>query len=129
MGKSGKKLNKKDLKEFKGLLLKHMAFIEGDVAMMEADIKSNRASSGSFSKIPTHPSDIGGDNFEQDFTYERIEAEGFELRDIKKALDKIEDKSFGICEMCEIYIPKRRLRAIPYCKHCIECQEISESQK
>ena len=50
--------------------------MEGDVYMIEDDSNSSRQSSGSFSKIPTHPSDIGGDNFEQDFTYERIEAEG-----------------------------------------------------
>ena len=127
MAKSARKLTKKDLTELRERLIMHLKQLQGDVAMMEEDIDSSRKSSGSFSKIPTHPSDIGGDNFEQDFTYERIQAEGDELGDIQKALDKIEAKTDGVCEMCGCNIPKQRLLALPFCRYCIECQEKEES--
>lgn len=128
MQRPAKKLTKKEVAKFKDLLLQHKRFLLGDVEMMEEDMDSTRQSSGSFSKIPTHPSDIGSDNFEQDFTYERIEAEGFEIKDINKALKKTEKGTYGICEMCNARIPKKRLQAIPYCQHCIECQEKTEKK-
>jgi RNA polymerase-binding transcription factor DksA len=128
MGKT-KKLNKKDLNELKKLLIQQQMLIQGDVSMLEEDMDSSRKSSGSFSKIPTHPSDVGGDNYEQDFTYERIEAEGNELIEIRDALKKIETGSYGVCEMCNSNIRKSRLKAIPYCKYCITCQEEAEKQQ
>ena len=124
-----KKLTKKDVSQLRELLLQHLKVMEGDVSMMEDDLNSSRQSSGSFSKIPTHPSDIGGDNFEQDFTYERIEAEGIEIGEINDALKKIQHGSYGVCERCNTNIRKQRLKAIPYCKHCITCQEEVEKEK
>ncbi len=127
MGKV-KKLTKKDLNELKDLLLSHQAQIQGDVRSIQDDIDSARGSSGSFSKVPTHPSDVGADNFEQDFTYERLQAEGYELADIKTALSKIEEGQYGVCEECGENIKKMRLKALPYCKYCISCQEKIETQ-
>ena len=129
MGAKPKKLTKKDMSQFKELLIQHLKVMEGDVSMMEDDLNSSRQSSGSFSKIPTHPSDIGGDNFEQDFTYERIEAEGIEIGEINDALKKIKEGSYGVCERCDSNIRKQRLKAIPYCKFCITCQEEVEKEQ
>ena len=125
----GKKLTKKEMNGFKTMLLKHVAILEGDVASLESDIDSTRNSAGGISKAPTHPSDISGDMFEQDFTYERLEAEGIEINDIREALDKIAKSTFGLCEMCSEPIPKKRLVAIPYCKFCIACQERTERRR
>lgn len=128
MAEKAKKLTKKDISQLRELLIQNLKIIEGDVSMMEEDMNSSRQSSGSFSKIPTHPSDIGGDNFEQDFTYERIEAEGIEIEEIRQALDKMEEGSYGACEKCGSNIRKQRLKAIPYCKYCISCQEQVEKE-
>jgi RNA polymerase-binding transcription factor DksA len=125
----GKRLTKKETNAFKAILLKHVAILEGDVASLESDIDSNRNSGGGTSKAPTHPSDISGDMFEQDFTYERLEAEGIEINDVREALDKIEKDVFGLCEMCHEPIPKKRLVVIPYCKFCIACQERIEHRR
>jgi len=128
MGAKPKKLTKKEMTQFRKLLIQQLEMVEGDVSMLEEDMDSSRRSSGSFSKIPTHPSDIGGDNFEQDFTYERIEAEGMELKEIHNALNKITEGSYGVCERCNTNIKKRRLKVIPYCKYCITCQEEIEKE-
>mmetsp|Transcript_22139 Transcript_22139/g.10524 ORF Transcript_22139/g.10524 Transcript_22139/m.10524 type:complete len:132 (-) Transcript_22139:1711-2106(-) len=62
---------------------------------------------------------------------------GFELRirdrehkliaKIKKALDRIEDGSFGICEKCGKDISKQRLEARPVTTLCIECKTKEEA--
>lgn len=45
------------------------------------------------------------------------------LRNVRSALGRIEDGSFGICAHCEEEISPRRLVAVPWSPFCIECQE------
>lgn len=45
------------------------------------------------------------------------------LREVKAALARIDDGSYGICESCEEEIKPRRLDAVPWARYCIECQE------
>ena len=53
-----------------------------------------------------------------------------ELSEINYVFSKIENKSYGICEMCEEDIGVERLKVKPHAKYCIVCREIVEkSQK
>ncbi len=49
-----------------------------------------------------------------------------ELKEIEYALFKIENKTYGICEMCEEPIGIQRLKVKPQAKYCIVCREIVE---
>jgi len=49
-----------------------------------------------------------------------------ELNEIELALDKISDKTYGICEMCEEPIGKPRLEVKNFARYCITCREINE---
>jgi DnaK suppressor protein len=49
-----------------------------------------------------------------------------ELKDIEYALFKIENKTYGICEMCEEEIGEQRLKVKPQAEYCIVCREIVE---
>jgi DnaK suppressor protein len=51
-----------------------------------------------------------------------------ELNEIEIALKKIEEGTYGICEMCEEPINKERLLVKPYAKYCIICREIMEKE-
>ena len=61
-------------------------------------------------------------------TYERELDEGLEegvrqtLTDIDRALAKIEDGSYGTCEICGKPIGAERLKAIPWARYCIDDQ-------
>lgn len=46
-----------------------------------------------------------------------------EVKDIKHALQKIKNKTFGICEGCDESIDIERLKAKPHARYCIECRE------
>ncbi|HTS07775.1 MAG TPA: TraR/DksA family transcriptional regulator [Candidatus Eisenbacteria bacterium] len=48
------------------------------------------------------------------------------LRLIQRALERIKDGSFGICAECEGTIGLKRLQAVPWASHCIECQQRAE---
>jgi DnaK suppressor protein len=49
-----------------------------------------------------------------------------ELKEIDYALFKMENKTYGVCEMCEESIGKERLKVKPQAKFCIVCREIVE---
>jgi DnaK suppressor protein len=49
-----------------------------------------------------------------------------EYKDIEYALFKMENKTYGICEMCEEDIGEQRLKVKPQAKYCIVCREIVE---
>ena len=46
-----------------------------------------------------------------------------QLRLIEEALDRLESGDYGICPACEEPIPEKRLRALPWARYCIQCQE------
>jgi DnaK suppressor protein len=52
-----------------------------------------------------------------------------ELFEIEYALGKIENGTYGICEMCEEEISIQRLKIKPHAKYCIICREIAEQTK
>lgn len=45
------------------------------------------------------------------------------LKDIKEALEKIENGGYGICEKCGKQITKERLLACPEARTCLKCNE------
>ena len=56
------------------------------------------------------------------------EAESRELAAIENAIEKMEEKEYGVCETCGRNIPAARLRALPYATTCIQCQRNTERE-
>ena len=46
-----------------------------------------------------------------------------QLRLIEEALDRIDSGDYGVCLSCEETIPEKRLRALPWARYCVTCQE------
>lgn len=80
---------------------------------------------GQWASQPDNISDIidqANLQLEMEFAFGRLLRAGLNKGRILSALQKIEDGSYGICEMCEEKIPRRRLKAIPDAVHCLHCQ-------
>jgi DnaK suppressor protein len=45
------------------------------------------------------------------------------LRLVQSALDRLDSGDFGVCASCEEEISEKRLRAIPWAKYCVTCQD------
>lgn len=43
------------------------------------------------------------------------------LRDVERALRKLEDGTYGICDRCGRLIPEERLEARPWSVLCVDC--------
>jgi DnaK suppressor protein len=51
-----------------------------------------------------------------------VDRETRQLRDIKAALARIADGSFGVCLGCEGRISDKRLNVVPWAAYCVRCQ-------
>ncbi|HZD54648.1 MAG TPA: TraR/DksA family transcriptional regulator, partial [Candidatus Aquicultoraceae bacterium] len=51
------------------------------------------------------------------------------LKQIDDALDRIEEKTYGLCEECGVKIPRARLKVVPFAKYCVECKEVIEREE
>jgi DnaK suppressor protein len=45
---------------------------------------------------------------------------------IDEALARIKNGEYGVCTNCGATIGEKRLQAIPWTQHCIDCQELQE---
>ncbi len=70
--------------------------------------------------------DAALDSAQDEINSQLAEVESRELANIERALEKMRDGSYGICEECEKKIPMPRLSALPYATTCIECQRAAE---
>jgi DnaK suppressor protein len=72
------------------------------------------------------PSDRAIAELGSTFSLRMQERKGGLIRKIEKALERIEDGTYGICEECEKVISEKRLKARPVTTLCIECKREQE---
>jgi DnaK suppressor protein len=66
---------------------------------------------------------------ERELAIRNLDRESNLLRNVRAALRRIEDCSFGVCLYCEEDISLKRLVAVPWAAFCIQCQEIADRNK
>jgi len=73
-----------------------------------------------------HMGDVATEVVEREIDYTLGENSEHVLQAIDKALEKIENGTFGTCENCGQPIADERLAAIPYATQCIDCKRREE---
>jgi DnaK suppressor protein len=63
---------------------------------------------------------------ERDLAIRNVDRESTLLRDVKAALKRVHNGSFGDCIDCESAISPKRLAAVPWASRCIQCQEAAD---
>ena len=87
-----------------------------------------RKSGGESCSVSLPIAELGSVNFEQGFTLSLMESEEETLDKVEVALERIENKQYGLCEECDGAIPKTRLNAIPHTTYCVSCAEIIQKR-
>lgn len=67
-------------------------------------------------------SDQGTDTFDREFALNQLSNEQDVLFEIDEAIRRIENGTYGICEMTEVPINIERLEALPYVRYSIQAQ-------
>lgn len=71
-------------------------------------------------------SDLAANALDSDTAMQLAESGSSELAQIDEALQKIEENTYGQCEVCDEGIPWERLEAVPYATLCVGCKEQQE---
>ncbi|GMO64036.1 MAG: TraR/DksA family transcriptional regulator [Endomicrobiia bacterium] len=118
-------MNKKDLINFKKMLIQKRTELlnkSNNNARRGMNIDSDISNVGDEIDTASH-------NSEKEMYFELVSNDRITLNAVNDALSKMERGSYGKCEYCEDIIPIKRLKAIPWTKYCIKCQEEVENPK
>src|SRR5438046_4063801 len=63
---------------------------------------------------------------ERELAIRNLDRESSLLRNVRGALARMADGSYGVCLHCEEDIKPKRLDAVPWTKYCIRCQEAAD---
>lgn len=66
--------------------------------------------------------DLSNRTFEMEYALSVLSKNTSSVRLIDKALKKIDEGTYGVCELCNHPIAPARLEAIPFCELDVECQ-------
>ena len=115
-------MNPKILKYFRDMLEKQL-------------VELTRKSDGAVAELlmatapPADPLDRVSLEMERELAVHMMERDKKLMLKIRKALQKIEDGIFGICEECGEDIDINRLKLRPVTEHCIGCKKQQEKMK
>ena len=65
---------------------------------------------------------------DRDMAVETLNQQARSIHEIRDALERIEEGSYGSCEHCEEPIPAKRLDALPWARMCVKCQSAIEAE-
>lgn len=91
--------------------------------------RSAKEDAGDLSSYSQHMADAGTDTFDRDFALSMVSNEQGLLYEIKEAIQRIFDGSYGICLNTGKPIPRERLVAVPFTRYSLEGQREQERFK
>lgn len=70
--------------------------------------------------------DYAVSSYTKEFLYSLSDLERKQLLQVDRAIEAINDGTYGSCEECGEEIEAKRLEAIPWAIHCLRCQELAD---
>ena len=120
-----KKWTKKELEEFKTLIMEKSKMVSDDLAASKEkadEVLKNNSVNAIYS---SHIADAGSDQQEMEKNYYMMDRENTFLQYLDRALDMLDEGTFGICNSCGKLINKERLVEVPHTSSCFECKSKS----
>ncbi len=112
-------LKKTDVARFKKRLEEMRKQLTHSLKGSNAEVKKPDEATG----YSQHQADQGTDDFDRTISLEVTSKEYGILRQIDRALEKINDNTYGICDITGEDIPLPRLEAVPYATMTVKAQE------
>lgn len=100
-----------------------------DLAMQISSIEehglnaSMSESLGELSMYDNHPADVAAEMFERSKDIGLQDNARIMLEEVDRALEKINNNTYGYCERCGQEIDFERLKAVPWAENCLKCQQ------
>ena len=125
-------MTKAELDSYRRSLLLLYERLNGDVSHLadEALNAEGEAAGNNLSHMPIHMADLGTDNNERENTLNLMANEEHILTEIRAALERVSQGTFGRCEECNgPIVPKSRLKELPYTRYCVTCAKKLDERK
>src|SRR5436305_4426760 len=112
-------LKKAEITKFKKRLEEMRAQLTHSLKGTTAEVKTPDEATG----YSQHQADQGTDDFDRTISLEVTSKEYGTLRQIERALEKIDEDSYGVCDITGEEIPLARLEAVPYATMTVKAQD------
>ncbi len=90
------------------------------------DGETEQESLAELSALDQHQADLGTETFEREKDLSILEQVEAELSDVERALQRLDDGTYGTCEACGESIGDERPEALPAARFCITHQGAAE---
>ena len=117
-----KKWTLKELEEFKTLILEKRNNVIDDLEESRKRADEARNNNSVNAIYSSHMADASTDQQEMEKSYYWMGRENKFLQYLNRALEMIEDGSFGMCADCGVRIGKERLEEVPHTSKCFNCK-------
>ena len=114
------RMPKKDLEKYRRLLLDKKNSLSNDLA------KTRNAEEETIEESTQDIADKAVSSYTREFLYSLSDSDRTTLVQIDEALVRIEEGVYGTCTSCAQPMAEKRLTAVPWAPHCINCQELAE---
>jgi RNA polymerase-binding protein DksA len=121
-GENTLKFSNADLLQFKKSLMTMRQSIAGKTATLKTNALEQTIDRAG-------EDEDGSDSFMRLQNLGQVGEQNKTLQKIDEALHRIDDGSYGICEMCGQLIRKARLQHLPFAHTCMECQSEMEAHR
>ncbi|MCC7153117.1 MAG: TraR/DksA family transcriptional regulator [Bryobacterales bacterium] len=110
----------------KGELNKYRQILEAKQAELEAFVRNREGIA--IEKSPDALDEVQH-AAERELAIRNLDRDSHLLRNVRLALQRIEDGTYGTCLRCDEDINPKRLNAVPWAQYCISCQELADRSK
>ncbi len=100
--------------------------LEDQRARLQEEIKQFRIAGRDNLGYGNHQADDATDAFEQAKELSLLQNSKWVLTQVEAALARIDEGVYGVCEQCGDHIDPARLKALPYARLCMDCQQRAE---
>ena len=120
------KYSKAKLEKFKKAITEKMGAVSEDIETIKDGIGTASNKQGGVtpdSIYSVHMADAGTDSHEQEKSFMLMNRESDYFKNLKVALDRIQQGTFGVCKICDDLIPEERMMEVPNATKCVKCKE------
>ena len=112
----------KELNDFKKMIFEKKSKTKKDMDENKKRADEMMQSNSTNALYSSHMADASADHTEMERAYYFIAREKKFITYLNRALDMIEDGTFGKCKQCESLISKDRLEEVPHTTKCFKCK-------
>ena len=123
---ASKKYSKSKLEKFKKSIETKLNEVAHELDDIKDNLETNTRGTASLSQdsvYSVHMADAGTDSYEREKGFHFMNRETDYYKFLIKALERINDGSFGVCNICEELIAEERMMEVPNATKCVQCKE------